>query len=105
MWNWYGCQWERPAEIEIEYPHTLGTHCGIRHARFDGRDWAARPPPGLRGPNPPPGWGDVPGGGGDATPGTMVLVELDLARFTNGPTGEQVDFTPWPPDREMFVCI
>jgi hypothetical protein len=91
-------EWERPAETGIEYPHTLGTHCGIYYTRFDGRDWAAHPPPGLRGPNPPPGWG------GNSTRGTMVLVEPDLARFTNYTTGEQVDFTPWAPDQEIPEC-
>ena len=97
--NW---QWDDSAEIGIEYAYTIGTHCGIEYARFDGREWAAHPPPELRGPNPPPGWS---GDEGDVAEGTMVLVEPDLARFTNNATREQVDFTPWPQDREQFECF
>ena len=90
-------------QIGRKYPHILGTHCGIKHARFGGREWQGHPPPALSGPNPPPGWGNALGGNG--AKGVMMLVEPDLARFTNDATGEQVDFTPWPPDRGPYICF
>ncbi len=94
-------QAERRVRIGVEYPHILYTHCGIDDTRFNRRNWEAHPPPGLRGPNPPPGWDNHTV---NTAEGTMVLINPNLARFTNTATGEQVDFTPMPRGKELSLC-
>lgn len=91
-----------PVEIGKEYLHKLGTHCGIDITRFDGRVWRGHPPPHLSGNNAPRGWSDNESGLG--TTGVMMLVERDVAQFTNFTTGESVYFTPWPPSLPTPQC-
>lgn len=96
--------WGKPTEIGKEYSHLLTTYCGIRMTIFDERLWEAHPPPELSGSTAPEGWADQYTVGEKVfvhlyTSGVIVLLERDLARFTNDHTGESVDFTAWPPER------
>jgi len=71
------------AVVGIGYAFNLYTHCGIRYASFDSRNWVAfQPMPGI-----PDGW-DNP-----YQSGTMTLVKADVARFA-GPRGIVFNFIP-----------
>jgi len=78
------------AVIGVDYPFDLYTHCGVRSARFDGRDWNADPSLlDEYGANPPPGWGNP------FDHGTMTLLEPDLAEFRSD-AGHVAQFRPRP---------
>lgn len=70
----------------MAYEYHLSVHCGIRAARFGGRDWAAVAPvdelsaTSVRPPDP------------NHLLGSMTLVAPDLARFARD--GDSADFTP-----------
>jgi len=64
------------AVIGQDYFHVLSTHCGVMFAQFDGQEWKANPRLDVGIGNPPPGWGNP------LTPGTMVRLSPDRARFT-----------------------
>jgi hypothetical protein len=75
----------------VPYPFDLLTHCGIRWARFDGRNWApAEPLPEPR-PTADPKTGVTVYTG--YTAGYMILVTADTARF-QAPGVVTVDFHP-----------
>ncbi len=76
----------------VDYPYDLLTHCGIRWARFGGREWA--PPSPLPEPGPPPAGPDGVVRYNGYTRGTMTLVAPDLARFEVDGTGQRVDLGP-----------
>ncbi|MFW6174832.1 MAG: hypothetical protein ACOC5K_03560, partial [Chloroflexota bacterium] len=73
--------------------YTLYTHCGVRRAHFDGRDWIADPVLDDGDRNPPPGWGNP------HDTGTMTLLSEDSARFVNS-RGESAEFRPQVEDEE-----
>jgi hypothetical protein len=76
------------AVIGVAYPFDLYTHCGVRSARFDGRDWNADPPLlDEYGANPPPGWGNP------FDRGTMTLIGPNLAEFRSD-AGHVARFRP-----------
>lgn len=68
--------------------HFLMTHCGVRAAHFDGRDWVGDPPLDDGQGNPPASWA-----GGR---GTMVLEAEDRAVFRNL-AGQEAAFRPRTP--------
>jgi hypothetical protein len=84
------------AEIGVTYPFDLYTHCGIRTARFAGRDWAAVHP--AADPQRLPNSAGIAAYTGYVA-GTMILVRPDLLRFTitdryAAGTGQAFDFAP-----------
>ena len=82
-------------EIGKEYSYTLGVHCGVRQAKFDGRWWIADPIVGI---NPPEDWDRY-----DEF-GTMTLVTEDLAVFTTRSERHSYEFIPWHSDKMPFGC-
>ena len=99
-----GCagRYEKPpcgpgVEMGKPYSYTMFTHCGIRRAYFDGRQWVGNPMLSWVG-NPPPPW---------STPfdrGKMELVTEDLARFTSS-GGVVTKFRPLPEGAEFIWGI
>ncbi len=64
-----------PAEVGVEYPLDLYTHCGVRGADVGGVWFAADPPLVGPGGDPPAGWGDP------YQRGTLTLRTQDEAVF------------------------
>ena len=88
-----------PGAIEgVWYPYRVQTHCGVRHAFFDGRWWVANPPPeGVAG-NAPRGWDDP------SQLGRMRLIHPDEAAFM-APGGLAAEFIPARPGFEPPACF
>jgi hypothetical protein len=87
------------AELGVAYPFDLYTHCGIRGARFAGREWTAIRP--AADPQRLPDSTGITRYTGYIA-GTMTLVRPDLLRFTltdpyvSG-AGQSFDFVPVVP--------
>ena len=74
-------------ELGKAYSFTIYTHCGVRRAYFDGRDWIIEPELSDGNGNPPPGWRSP------VDTGTMALVAENLARYTSA-SGAVAEFRP-----------
>lgn len=75
-----------PSTAVTSFPYTLGTHCGIRFASFEGRTWVTHTlSDGSY--NPPPGWGN-PG-----QRGRIFVMAEDRAVFTS-PGHRTLSFRP-----------
>ena len=79
------------------YAFDLLTHCGIEHARLDGRTWLADPPLDDGSGNPPPGVANP------VQPGFMRLLSPELAEF-KVVGGINVRFRPAPARYEPPGC-
>jgi hypothetical protein len=87
------------AGIGTDYPFSLMVHCGVRNTYFDRRWWMANPIlTDAGGLNLPADWT------ADDSRGSMQLVSENHAKFT-GQSGRVVEFTPWPSEIEMPICI
>lgn len=82
-----------PAEVGKPYSYSLYTHCGIREATIDGKEWDAE--------WPPPGQSDLALRDAVTDPvdqGTMTLRSPEQAEYRSS-RGVVVVFKPRPPNR------